>query len=75
MVVLPDAPLNILSLNVLYDHGFVTNGKFTEMWHKDCTHKRVKIYKKNNLSYFKVARIADRQEEIQDVEKLCLRLL
>ena len=35
MVVLPDSPLNMLPLNVLYDHGFVTNGNCTEMWHKD----------------------------------------
>ena len=41
VVVVPDSPLIILSLNILYDHGFRTNGDCSEMWHKECTHNRV----------------------------------
>ena len=33
VVVLPDSPLNILSLNILYANGFRTNGDCSEMWH------------------------------------------
>ena len=37
------------------------------MWHGQCPHKRVKIYKKDNLSYFKIAKVEDREEDIPDV--------
>ena len=43
------------------------------MWHKDCTHKRVKIYKKDNLLYFEIARVEDREEDIPDVGKVVLK--
>ena len=60
VAILPDSPLNILSLNILYANGFRTNGNCSEMRHKYCPHKRVTIFKKDNLSYFKIAKIDDR---------------
>ena len=66
MACLPNSPLNILSLNILYDNGLHTNGTCLEMWHKNCPHKRVPIYKKNNLSYFKIAKADDRDREREE---------
>ena len=73
VVVLPDSPLNILSLNILYANGFKTNGDCSEMWHDQCPHKRVKIYKKDNLSYFKIAKVDDQEEDIPDVGKVVFK--
>ena len=70
MVCLTDSPLNILSLNILYDNGFCTNSNCSGMWQKFCPNKRVAIYKKSNLSYFKIANADDRgidEEEHPDV--------
>ena len=69
-VCLPDSPLNILSLKILYDNMLRSNGDCSKMWHKFCPHKRVTIYKKNNLSYFKIAKADARdidKEENPDV--------
>ena len=43
------------------------------MWHEYCPNKRVKIYKKDNLSYFKIAKIDDREEDTTDVGKVVFK--
>ena len=68
VVCLPDSPLGILPLNILYANGFRTNGDCCEMWHKCCPHKRVTIFKKGNLSYFRIAKADDREEDLPDVK-------
>ena len=68
VICLPDSPLTILSLNILYANGFRTNGDCSEMWHKYCPHKRVTTFKKHNLPYFKIAKGDDREEEDPDVK-------
>ena len=70
VVCLPVSPLNILSLNILYANNFRTNGDCSEIWHTSCPHRRVTIYKKNNLSYFKIVKANYRdieKEEYPDV--------
>ena len=75
VVVLPDSPLNILSLNILYANGFRTNVDCSGMWHNQCPHRRVTIYKKDNLSYFKIAKVDDREEDLPDVNAVNTRKL
>ena len=56
--------------HLTFDNGFRTSGDCSEMWHKFCPHKRVTIHKKNNLSYFKIAKADARdidKEENPDV--------
>ena len=70
LVTLPSAPMNIISMNILYRHGFQTNGDFTEMHHKSNPNICVQIKCKDNLSYFEA--IDDEDDDVESrMRRLC----